>query len=215
MYHGVGHVPRERDPHGMFVTAAAFRDQIEWLLEHDFNPLSEADFLAALSGLTAPRKSVLITFDDGYLGVGEYAAPILHELGVPSILFVPSRLLGGVTEWLATENRHPLMSADELADGPVDGDGHRRARTRPSRPQPDGRSRPDPADGRARATSSRLRSACRSGHSPIPSAVHSAAARAAVRDAGYDAAFAVHDGAGRFAIARTDVNATDTPVRSA
>ena len=114
MYHGVGHVARERDPHGMFVTAAAFRGQMEWLLEHDFQPLSEAGFLAALNGLAAPRKSVLITFDDGYLGVGEHAAPILRELGVPSIMFVPSRLLGGVTEWLATEHQHPLMTAEEL-----------------------------------------------------------------------------------------------------
>lgn len=209
MYHGVGHVPRERDPHGMFVTAAAFRDQIEWLLEHDFDPLSEADFLAALGGLTPPRKSVLITFDDGYLGVGEYAAPILRELGVPSILFVPSRLVGGATEWLTTEERHPLMSAEELRTvrsmGMVlgaHGLDHRDL------------SRMDATELAEQTAGARRELATTFGAQvrtfAYPYGCHSAAARAAVRDAGYDAAFAVHEDAGRFAIARTDVNATDT-----
>ncbi len=209
MYHGVGHVARERDPHGMFVTAAAFRGQMEWLLEHDFQPLSEAGFLAALNGLAAPRKSVLITFDDGYLGVGEHAAPILRELGVPSIMFVPSRLLGGVTEWLATEHQHPLMTAEELravrstgmAIGAHGLDHH-------------DLSEMDAADLSRHTADARSELATTLG-TPVrtfayPYGCHSAAARAAVRAAGYDAAFAVHDEGGRFAIARTDVNATDT-----
>ncbi len=210
MYHGVGHVARERDPHGMFVTAAAFRGQVEWLLEHDFRPLSETGFLGALDGQPVPRRSVVITFDDGYLGVGEYAAPILRDLGVPSILFVPSRLIGGMTDWLAPADRHPLMSADELrtlgsAGMAVGAHGldHRDLSGMDA-----GGLTQHTAEAR-RELEAALGAQVRT--FAYPFGCHDAAARRAVRDAGYAAAFAVHDGAGRFAVTRTDVNATDTP----
>lgn len=210
MYHGVGHVPRERDPHGMFVTPAAFRDQMEWLLEHGFRPLSEDGYLAAIDGRPVPRRSVLVTFDDGYLGVGEQAAPILRDLGIPSILFVPSRLLGRTTEWLAAEDRHPVMTVDQLravrstgmAIG-AHGLDHRDL------------SRMDEAELQEHTVGARSDLEAEL-DAPIrtfayPFGTHNAAARRAVRAAGYYAGFAVHDDAGRFAIARTDVNATDTP----
>ena len=211
MYHGVGHVPRERDPHGMFVTPASFRAQLEWLLENGFQPLSEAAFLAALDGAPPPRKGVLITFDDGYLGVGEYAAPVLAELGVPALLFVPSRLVGERSAWLDLNHQHPLMTRDELfavreagiaigAHGLDHGDLTTMDFADLVR---------HTADARAELAAI-VAGPVRTFAYPFGS--HHEAARDAARDAGYEAAFAVHDDCGRFAIARTDVNATDTPL---
>lgn len=208
MYHGVGAVPRERDPFGMFVTPDVFRAQMEWLLEHDFHFLSEADYLAALGGLPVDRRSVLVTFDDGYRGVAELAAPILEELGIPSILFVPSALVGRQTTWLDPRERHQLMNAAELRevrDAGMAIGAH--GRDHQDLALMGGRDLVRHTRGAREELAAVTGTAVRTFAYPFGN--HSAAARDAVRDAGYDAAFAVHDGTGRFAIPRTDVNATD------
>ncbi len=208
MYHGVGTVERERDPFGMFVPPSIFRAQMVWLLEHGFRPMSEADYLATFNGLAAPGRSILITFDDGYRGVAEHAAPILQELGIPSILFMPSRLIGQQTTWLSPGDRHDLLDEGEL----------RGVREAGMAIGAHGLDHQDLAlmgpDDLVRHTRGAREELVAATGGPVrtfayPFGTHNAAARAAVRDAGYDAGFAVHDGAGRFAIPRTDVNATD------
>jgi peptidoglycan/xylan/chitin deacetylase (PgdA/CDA1 family) len=209
MYHGVDHVPSERDPHGMFVTPAAFRAQVEQLLEAGFVPVSEEDYLAALRGAPLPRRAVLITFDDGYLGVGEHAAPVLASFGLPSVLYVPAGLIGGCSDWLEPRHRHPLMTVGELRA--LRGQGmsigshgldHSDLRT-----LTDDELRRHTVETR-QVLGTLLGQEIRS--LAFPYGYQDARVRAAVRDAGYAAAFAVHDSAGGFAIPRVDVNATDT-----
>ncbi len=209
MYHGIDRVPAERDPHGMFVTPAAFRAQVEWMLGAGHVPISERTFLAGLAGAPLPRKAVLITFDDGYTGVGEHAAPLLASLGVPSLLFVPAGLLGGVSTWLEPRHQHRLMSADDVRDvhrqgmavgahgfdhcaltGLVDTDVRRHT-----------------VETRA-ALESVVGEPVRT--FAFPYGTHDRRARHAVRAAGYRAAFAVHDAVDDFAVRRVDVNALDT-----
>lgn len=209
MYHGVDEVPAERDPHGMFVTPAAFRAQVERLLEAGHVPVSEREFLDGLAGAPLPRKAVLITFDDGYVGVGEHAAPFLASLGVPSVLFVPAGLLGGCSTWLEPRYRHPLMSAEEVREVSRQGmaigahgfdhsdmtwlsdrDLHRHtAETRAALEAVVG----EPVTTFA-----------------FPYGTHDRRAREAVRAAGFETAFAVHDAVDDFAVRRVDVNAVDT-----
>ncbi|WP_418059589.1 polysaccharide deacetylase family protein [Pimelobacter simplex] len=215
MYHGVDRVSAARDPHGMFVTPRAFRDQVEHLLEAGYVPIDEATYLAASAGTGTgagtplPRRAVLLTFDDGYVGVGEHAAPVLASFGVPSVLYVPAGLVGGSSDWLPARHRHPLMGASELREVAADGmaigahgfdhadlttlgaaDLHRHV-------------------GAARTELERVVGRPVRSYA-FPYGTHDARVRAAVRAAGYDGAFAVHDAAGPFATGRVDVNATDT-----
>lgn len=70
-----------------------FRDQLAWLRKHGYNSLTCDQFAAHLDGKPAPAKSVLITFDDGYLDNYVYAWPLLKEYGFNAVIFV-------VTSWL-------------------------------------------------------------------------------------------------------------------
>ncbi|WGY04589.1 polysaccharide deacetylase family protein [Nocardioides sp. QY071] len=209
MYHGVDHVARERDPHGMFVTPANFRAQMEHLVAAGFVPVTEQAYLAARDGARLPRKAVLITFDDGYQGVGEHAAPILESLGIPSVLYVPVDLLGGRATWLGDRLRYPLLSAGEVqglraqgmaigAHGSDHADLTRAGDTDLRRQTVEARAALTELVGEEVATFA------------FPYGLHDRRVRAAVEAAGYRAAFSVHDPAGRFGIQRVDVNATDT-----
>lgn len=209
MYHGVDRVPEARDPHGMFVTPGAFRAQVDQLLEAGYTPITEGAYVAALAGGAVPRRAALITFDDGYVGLGEHAAPVLASYGLPSVLYVPPGLVGGSSDWLEPRHRHPLMTAAELravrAQGMAigaHGFDHSDLTTVPD------------ADLRRHTVEARAALEDLVGGSvtsfAFPYGTQDARARAAVRAAGYDAAFAVHDTVDRFAIPRVDVTAVDT-----
>ncbi|MDQ6525667.1 polysaccharide deacetylase family protein [Nocardioides sp. LHD-245] len=209
MYHGVDRVPAERDPHAMFVTPASFRAQIEHLLEEGFVPLSEQAFVEGRRSGTLPSRSVLITFDDGYVGVGEHALPVLESFGVPSVLYVPAALVGGRSDWLEPRHRHPLMTGEELRTADrrgmaigAHGTDHQDL-TRVS-----GAELRRQTTGARRALGELLGRPVTSFAFPFGS--HDARVRAAVRAAGYETAFAVHEAAGGFAVGRVDVNAVDT-----
>ncbi|GAB2987256.1 polysaccharide deacetylase family protein [Nocardioides montaniterrae] len=209
MYHGVERMDNERDPHGMFVCPDDFERQIGTLLEAGYTPISEDEYIAALDGASVPRGSVLITFDDGYRSVAERAAPILDALDAPSVLYVPSGLVGGESAWLPEAQRHPILGADELADLASVGmsigvHGYDHA---------DLTSLGD--DDLRRHTADSLAEIGRLvGREPRsfahPFGAHDSRVRRAVKDAGYAAAFAVHDARGPYAVPRVDVNATDT-----
>lgn len=208
MYHGVDRVPVARDPHGMFVTPAAFRAQVEHLLESGFVPVSEQSYLDAMHGRALPERAVLITFDDGYVCVGEHAVPVLASFGIPSVLYVPTGLIGRSSTWLEPRHRHPLMSVDELLSVCSQGVslGAHGVDHRDLTSLSDADLRRHTVEPRAaleRILGNEVRSFA------YPYGTHDARARAAVRAAGYRAAFAVRAPAGDFAIARVDVTATD------
>ncbi|MFP9134764.1 polysaccharide deacetylase family protein [Shewanella algae] len=84
-YHHVS----DSSPASTSVTPAQFREQMQYLADHDFNvvPLTQVTEAIRQSKTLAPR-TVAITFDDGYLSIAEAAHPILKEFGFPYTLFV-------------------------------------------------------------------------------------------------------------------------------
>jgi peptidoglycan/xylan/chitin deacetylase (PgdA/CDA1 family) len=77
------------------VTPAAFAAQMQFLAKNGYHvvPLARVDEF--LSGRTPlPRKSVVITIDDGYRSAFEIAWPILKEHGFPATVFLYSDFVG-------------------------------------------------------------------------------------------------------------------------
>lgn len=69
---------------------AVFRKQMLWL-KRNTNVLSENDLFHSIRmDRPLPDRSTMITFDDGYRDCYEVALPILHELELPALFFIPT-----------------------------------------------------------------------------------------------------------------------------
>ena len=79
----------------MVVTAGNFAAQLDWLARNDYRviPLSQlAGFLEGRQPL--PKRSVVITIDDGYESVHCHALPALRKHGFPATLFAYTDFIG-------------------------------------------------------------------------------------------------------------------------
>lgn len=89
MYHHVS--PR---PGLVTMAPQVFEAQMAWLARHGWHALSAAEFAAHLAGAGIARRSVLITFDDGYLDNWVHAFPILRRHGLRALIFAVTGALG-------------------------------------------------------------------------------------------------------------------------
>lgn len=88
MYHHV------RPSGGMIATTPDnFEDQLVWLARHGYRSITADQFAGHLAGKRVAAKSVLITFDDGYLDNWIYAYPLLKKHGFHAVVFL-------VTSWV-------------------------------------------------------------------------------------------------------------------
>ena len=89
MYHHVSPAP------GLItISPQNFRAQMRWLAAHGWRGITCDDFASFLKGEQLPDRSVLITFDDGYLDNWVHAAPILAEFGLHAVLFLITGRIG-------------------------------------------------------------------------------------------------------------------------
>lgn len=89
MYHHVSPVD------GMITTSPVnFELQLAWLARHGYRSMSSGEFAAHLGGQAAPPRSILITFDDGYLDNWVYAYPLLRKYGFSAMIFLITSLIG-------------------------------------------------------------------------------------------------------------------------
>jgi len=209
MYHGFGNRTPAQDPHNLFVREDALRQQLSSLAARGWTALDLDGYLAGLERGRWPARSYLLTIDDGYPSTIELAAPVLRRRGVPAVLFIPPGRLGGTSAWMPEMPAEPIMNADLLREASAYGievgvHGWDHADMVGM----------DSAELGRHVVDSRTELADLLGTTPrsfaYPRGVYDAAAHAAVRDAGYAVSFAVHDGAGRWAVTRTDVNSLDT-----
>jgi peptidoglycan/xylan/chitin deacetylase (PgdA/CDA1 family) len=118
MYHRVGeaHNAWERK---YCVSAHRFAEHMRMLKHSDWQAVSIKHFFAWLDGeAELPRKSFVLTFDDGFLGVYEHAAPVLAALNWPATVFLVSKLIGKQDTWCESHNpsgaTYPLMDASHI-----------------------------------------------------------------------------------------------------
>ena len=85
VYHRFGEVCRD----SLCVAANVFDEQMRFLSDNGYSVITLKDFLAFCRlEKTIPRKSVVITVDDGYRSFYDIAWPILRKYGYTATLFV-------------------------------------------------------------------------------------------------------------------------------
>ena len=90
MYHRLA--DESFDPWGLAVHPTRFVQQMEWLANNR-ELLSLVEFSRRHKAGALSPESVAITFDDGYACSAEVAAPLLHRLGIPATVFLPTALI--------------------------------------------------------------------------------------------------------------------------
>lgn len=121
MYHHVELHPLEPPPlhPRSYLSPEEFRRQLDLLVEGNFTTwtLGEAAERAR-GGQALPRRSVVLTFDDGCVCFRRWALPALQERGMRATIFVVTGRLGGTNSWDAAsgERRERLLSAEEIQE---------------------------------------------------------------------------------------------------
>jgi peptidoglycan/xylan/chitin deacetylase (PgdA/CDA1 family) len=208
MYHGFAMARRVEDRENLLVPSDALRAQLDHLRSRRFQALDLDGYLGTLNGRVRPGRSFLLTADDGYRSFGEIAAPLLAAARVPSVLFVPPAVLGGTSRWVPEIADEPLLDPDALrgltgmgVEVGVHGLDHTSLVGLSD------------AELVRQTTNARQQVADLTGAPPrafaFPFGEFDRRACQAVAAAGFEVAFSVFDDAGRYAISRVDVNASD------
>jgi peptidoglycan/xylan/chitin deacetylase (PgdA/CDA1 family) len=73
---------------GIIHPTDTFREHME-ILAREYNPITLEDLRLFIAGeKDVPRRSVVVTFDDGYADNREIAAPILEQFGISGVFYV-------------------------------------------------------------------------------------------------------------------------------
>src|SRR5215467_3086458 len=106
VYHNIG--PQRKGP--LVIASSTFQEQMRYLRAEGYRAVRLEDFVSHLQHKRQlPRKSVLITFDDGHKGFLQYALPILRELKFPAVLFIQ-------TDQIAQQPNASSLSWSELRE---------------------------------------------------------------------------------------------------
>ncbi len=217
MYHRVGdaHNDWERK---YCISPKRFAEHMRALAHSGWQAVSAADFMAWRKGLGAlPEKAFLISFDDGFKGVYEHAWLILRQYHWPATMFLVSHLIGQDDAWSKKESpggrTYPLLDLaeiTEMAQGGFSFHGHSRHH-RDLTTLNDAELADETAGCKAELNA--LGIPCR--YFAYPYGRFGEREAAAVKAAGFEAAFSVQPGFNRtdvdiFRIRRLDIFGTDT-----
>ncbi len=107
VYHNLGAQSSGR----LVLGVQAFAEQMNYLKREGYRVVSLAEFVEWLRlKRQLPRKSVVLTFDDGYQSFREYAYPVLKKLGFPATLFVYTDYVGASRNALSWEQLKGLAA---------------------------------------------------------------------------------------------------------
>lgn len=90
--------PEEKD---WLIEVNNFEEQLKYLAKHNYKTLTTDEFFKWKKGeISIPYKSVLITFDDGFLSNYQYAFPLLKKYNMNATVFLIGQYMGeGNKEW--------------------------------------------------------------------------------------------------------------------
>ena len=116
LYHHVGPLTAGMYPK-MSIEPRQFERQVGWLKRRGYASILPSDWLTWHSGTAVlPEKPVMITFDDAYADIAEYALPVLKHYGFTATIFVVTERVGATNSW-DTQNGYaslPLMTKEQI-----------------------------------------------------------------------------------------------------
>jgi peptidoglycan/xylan/chitin deacetylase (PgdA/CDA1 family) len=113
LYHRVG-PPQPGTPPGLTVSPARFERHVRWLARKGFHGILPADWLRWLKeGTPLPNKPVLLTFDDAYEDLAEFAFPILRRYGFGGAVYVVTKRVGETNLWDQAQSSGALRLMNE------------------------------------------------------------------------------------------------------
>jgi len=108
------------------VSRAAFEEQMRGLAASGYRFLHNGELLDALAGKAElPRRSVVVTFDDGWRSIHDNGYPVMRELGIPATIFLTTDPQAEVfTEKAVVDAPLTADMVREMATGGIDFQGH-------------------------------------------------------------------------------------------
>lgn len=69
-----------------------------------------------MNNIETPKKSIIITFDDGYQEAIDYSVPVLQSSGFTAVYFIPTACIGKMSNWLMPEFgiQFPIIDEDTV-----------------------------------------------------------------------------------------------------
>ncbi len=116
LYHHVG-PSRTGNLHAITTSPERFERQMRWLARRGYTGIGLSDWLRwRKEGKGLPRKPIIITFDDAYADIAEYALPILRRHGFGAVVYVVTGQLGESNNWDDTPycRNLRLMTAEQI-----------------------------------------------------------------------------------------------------
>jgi peptidoglycan/xylan/chitin deacetylase (PgdA/CDA1 family) len=113
-YHAI-----DKGPAPLCLAPELFREHLDVLAEAGAATFTMSELAAGLQAGSLPERAVAITFDDGFTGVAEHAAPLLAERGQRATVYAVAGSLGKENDWPSQPEgapRLPLMTATQLAE---------------------------------------------------------------------------------------------------
>lgn len=107
LYH---HVQPEYVNNDYYLTVELFTQQMDWLLQEGYTSVTASQLVDTLiHGGYLPEKPVVITFDDGFIDVFQYAYPVLKERSMVATWYVVASYLNAL-DCVTTEQALELIS---------------------------------------------------------------------------------------------------------
>ena len=117
-YHNIGTAEEKEkfpDEKDWVITVEKFREHLDYLKDNNYKTLTMDEFYDWKIGkISLPYKSVLITFDDGFLSNYEYAFPLLKEYNMNATVFVVGSFIENSKENTWDGNLKTYMSKEIL-----------------------------------------------------------------------------------------------------
>lgn len=108
LYH---HVTPEYVDSDYYLTVELFTQQMDWLLAEGYTSITASQLVQAITqGGDLPEKPVLITFDDGFVDVYQYAYPVLKERNMVATWYLVATYLNG-QNCVTTDQAQELIAA--------------------------------------------------------------------------------------------------------
>lgn len=98
-----------------YITPKLFEDQILWMLDWKYSPVTADEFKSFLfEGAHLQKKSYLILLEGGYKNIKTQAYNILKRYRIPVLIFLSPNYIGDKNRW--EDSQEEMLSVDDISE---------------------------------------------------------------------------------------------------